>query len=270
MLKDFGRVVFIATFISYFLAGCATTTTPINWQDDSQLLVVTISSQPSDAAVYGIQGSIAGEFLGRTPLTLKYYYSSYGFTTTTDNILCWKGDYRQTIKTEYEDGFLKNKKSIVWFECFVVKDGYETYHIKGSVYGRIKGVNILKPFATISHYGEGFKGNRKNFTAILTSKVVAPQPQPQPQQQQQQQQTVVIGPGGSVTAEAFGTILLSSDVEDAEVYVDGMFVGNAPSNLKLKAGVHVIEVRSSGYPSYRKEIRVLENSEVSIRAKLKP
>ncbi len=89
----------------------------------------------------------------------------------------------------------------------------------------------------------------------------------QQQQQQQQQQTVVI-PGNQSEPVQTGTVLVSSNAEAADVYVDGVFVGNTPANLKLKDGIHIIEVAKTGYQKYRKEIRIYGGSELSLRAEL--
>jgi hypothetical protein len=66
-----------------------------------------------------------------------------------------------------------------------------------------------------------------------------------------------------------GVINVSTDVQDAEVFVDGAFVGNAPATLELTEGIHIIEVKKEGHSSYKRETRVIGNSETSLRAKLK-
>jgi TPR repeat protein len=55
--------------------------------------------------------------------------------------------------------------------------------------------------------------------------------------------------------------------EDAvcEVYADTALVGNAPARLKLSEGTHVIEVRRAGFQDYRRELRVIEGSELTLR-----
>jgi hypothetical protein len=93
------------------------------------------------------------------------------------------------------------------------------------------------------------------------------------QQQQQQQQTVVIpgAPGGAAAAApATGAVMVSCPVDAAEVYVDGMFIGNAPARLVLKEGIHIIEVRAAGHGPFRRELRVTAGSEVPLRATLPP
>jgi len=88
------------------------------------------------------------------------------------------------------------------------------------------------------------------------------------QQQQQQQQTVVIPGGGDSNASKRGAILVSSEPANAEVYADGIFVGNAPANLKLDDGIHIIEVKLDGYKPYHREMRVLSDSTLNLKAQL--
>ena len=91
----------------------------------------------------------------------------------------------------------------------------------------------------------------------------------QQQQQQQQQQTVVMpgGTGGEKEAGQ-GTVIVSATPENCEVCVDGIFVGNAPTNLKLSEGIHIIEVKKVGHETFKRELRVLKGSEVVLRTEL--
>lgn len=136
-----------------------------------------------------------------------------------------------------------------------VKDGYSTQR-------------VTKQIATLRRKLP-WPPRDVNLTIPLRSlvPVSAPVRRQQQQQQQQQQQTVVV-PVTKDEKKKTGTVMVSCSVEDAEVYVDGVFVGNAPANLKLNEGIHIIEVKKSGYSSYRKELRVFADSDVSLRAKL--
>ena len=53
-----------------------------------------------------------------------------------------------------------------------------------------------------------------------------------------------------------------------DVYADGAFVGNSPARLKLSEGSHVIEVKKTGFKDYRKEIKVMDGSELNLKAVL--
>ena len=92
----------------------------------------------------------------------------------------------------------------------------------------------------------------------------------QQQQQQQQQQQTVIMPGGTGGEKEAGqgTVIVSATPENCEVCVDGLFVGNAPTNLKLSEGIHIIEVKKVGHETFKRELRVLKGSEVVLRAEL--
>src|SRR5689334_12646258 len=65
-----------------------------------------------------------------------------------------------------------------------------------------------------------------------------------------------------------GTVILSATPENAEVTVDGNFVGNAPVNLKLAQGKHTIVVTARGYQALTREITVMSDSEVRLTAQL--
>src|SRR5438309_8961693 len=55
---------------------------------------------------------------------------------------------------------------------------------------------------------------------------------------------------------AKGTVNVSSNPTGADVLVDGEFVGNSPSALKLSQGKHTFIVKMSGYKDWPKEITV--------------
>jgi hypothetical protein len=80
-----------------------------------------------------------------------------------------------------------------------------------------------------------------------------------------------VPPEPSLTAspdKTRGTVVLSATPENAEVSVDGSFVGNAPVNLKLAPGKHTITVSAKGYQTYTREITVMADSEVRLAASL--
>lgn len=65
-----------------------------------------------------------------------------------------------------------------------------------------------------------------------------------------------------------GDIMVNTGQEGTELYVDGSFVGNAPADLKLDEGIHVIEVRKPGYVPYRREVRVFAGSKTVLEVAL--
>jgi hypothetical protein len=80
-----------------------------------------------------------------------------------------------------------------------------------------------------------------------------------------------VPPEPTMTASAsagVGTVILSATPENAEVSVDGNFVGNAPVNLKLSQGKHTIVVTARGYQGLTREITIMPDSEVRLTAQL--
>lgn len=65
-----------------------------------------------------------------------------------------------------------------------------------------------------------------------------------------------------------GRMLISSSITDAEVYVDGKFVGNAPSTIALPAGDHVVEVKAAKFGDWKRTVSVSEGSDLNVKAAL--
>ena len=64
-------------------------------------------------------------------------------------------------------------------------------------------------------------------------------------------------------------VSITSSVENADVYVDGNFVGNAPlPNYRLPVGTHTIEVRAFAYQSWKRELTVAANASSRVVAQL--
>jgi hypothetical protein len=64
-------------------------------------------------------------------------------------------------------------------------------------------------------------------------------------------------------------VSITSSVENADVYVDGNFVGNAPlPNYRLPAGTHKIEVRAQGYEIWSRELTVAADATSRVVAQM--
>jgi TPR repeat protein len=79
-------------------------------------------------------------------------------------------------------------------------------------------------------------------------------------------------PGSAPAAEAkpaaarTGSVNVVAPEDSCEIFVDGAFVGNSPARLRLAEGVHVIEVTGAGNKKFKREIRVTDGSELTLRA----
>lgn len=62
---------------------------------------------------------------------------------------------------------------------------------------------------------------------------------------------------------------IESSVENADIYVDGAFVGNAPlRGYQLTAGVHAIEIRAAGYQTWKRDLSVAPGVQSRVVAQL--
>ncbi len=69
----------------------------------------------------------------------------------------------------------------------------------------------------------------------------------------------------SEAASGVGTISISAEKDDLEVFVDGEFIGNTPAKLRLTAGMHIIEAKKAGFKDYRKQIKVTDGADLTVR-----
>lgn len=83
---------------------------------------------------------------------------------------------------------------------------------------------------------------------------------------QQQQQTVLL-PGGQ---QEKGTVTVVSTPEGCELYIDGVFTGNTPATLKLKEGIHIIQVKQPGFNPQEKQLRIYADSDLNLSFELLP
>lgn len=66
-----------------------------------------------------------------------------------------------------------------------------------------------------------------------------------------------------------GEVTIESNVPNADVFVDGKFVGNAPlAAYRLSPGAHVIEVSSKGFVTWNRELTVTAGSPTRVVAQL--
>lgn len=74
----------------------------------------------------------------------------------------------------------------------------------------------------------------------------------------------------AVPPSGSGSLKVTSNLEGAEIIVNGKFVGTTPSSIRLPAGTHRILVKFAGYKLWERELEVLADSEVSLKATLEP
>lgn len=70
--------------------------------------------------------------------------------------------------------------------------------------------------------------------------------------------------------EGFGVVTLSSDPDNAEIFLDETFLGNTPATLKLPAGPHVLTLKSPNRADWQRSLDILKDSSVTLKASLPP
>lgn len=229
--------------------------------------IVTVRTEPSGAKIY-----IGDEYVGVSPLELptragKARVTQIGTYTQTWTRYDFNGqdsDHRRATVTSWENPTFQMGTAEWTFKAFL--DGHD------------QGIRTLRiddndPVVKAAFSPLKVSENEK-FPSVVTGRrtiliPLAPQAWYRLQQQQQQQQSTVVVSGQQQTEkESFGTVIVSANVEGSELYIDNVFVGNTPANLKLKEGFHIIEVKKEGYQPFKRELRVLANSEVVLRATL--
>jgi S1-C subfamily serine protease len=68
------------------------------------------------------------------------------------------------------------------------------------------------------------------------------------------------------SAEEYGTLTITCDLDTAEIHVDGKDVGNAPSTLSLPSGRHSIVVTATGQADFIRIIDVSKSSKLTVKA----
>lgn len=75
-------------------------------------------------------------------------------------------------------------------------------------------------------------------------------------------------PVAAAPARDYGTVAVTCSIESADVTVDGSFVGNLPTSLRLSPGNHTVQVSLAGYKSWSREITVMAGADLRLIATL--
>jgi hypothetical protein len=84
---------------------------------------------------------------------------------------------------------------------------------------------------------------------------------------------VVLLAGGRLTSvdrsgQPPAKVAIVSEPDGADVYLDGTFVSSTPATLELPAGTYQVSVRLTGYQEWKRDLRVLGGSELTLRPRL--
>jgi PEGA domain-containing protein len=59
-------------------------------------------------------------------------------------------------------------------------------------------------------------------------------------------------------------VKIDSDPPGAEIYVDGSFMGQTPSTLRLTSGAHRVELKAPGRKEWQRDLEVLKDSQLTL------
>lgn len=260
--------------VAFLLSGCF----PAGRSDSSNIwgesrqqpfkyTTISVSSIPSGARVFSVtsDGGV-GEYLGTTPFEMQVslrceYYQQDHFIIGLHNTHiadAWSASPGGCVIV----GSMTNTTVNLKLNCFAAKDGYQQKTVHGQT-------------VITARFTPGTKGNTQGILSVPKGSITIPLQanvspasevagKPEQQQQQQQQQTVIVG--NTEKDDDTGRVSIMSDVDDAEIYIDGAFVGNAPATLNLTVGIHIIEVRH-GEHIFKRNVRILKDGDVTLRAK---
>jgi len=136
-----------------------------------------------------------------------------------------------------------------------------------NAWGEVIGINTMKEFFEGQSGGRplegvGFALSSRDLLSVLSrfypNSLVVPSTEP----------TGQVGDLDVAKDAANGTVDITSEPDGAEVYVDAKFVGNTPATLSLSRGTHKILVKFDGYEHWERDIEVLRDSKVSLKARL--
>ena len=71
-----------------------------------------------------------------------------------------------------------------------------------------------------------------------------------------------------LASEGAGTVIISSEPDGAEIFVDDKFHGNTPATLRIPAGSHAIVLKFPGHADWRRTLEIFKSSKVSLKATL--
>jgi serine protease Do len=124
--------------------------------------------------------------------------------------------------------------------------------------GEVVGVNTLS-FASFEKQGIYFAVSSKDLLNVLR--------QFYPNIDNAQRANTDQASPNTLTSDT-AKITISSSPEGADIVINGKFIGNTPSSIKLAPGGHKISVKLNGYINWERDLTVTKDSEINLKATL--
>ena len=197
---------------------------------------LTITSSPPGATVE-IDGIAAGE----TPYRVEY---PGGYFHKTHTVFSTRLEHAIILRVSKE-GYLPQQMTIT-------SGPYEWIGITGKRHGTYF---LLKS----AHFEVRLEAIHEAETDAL-----APGARAGPLRVRSEGRDSSVSGAGASTAR----VKIASEPSGADIYVDGKFVGQTPSTIHLVTGEHRIEVKCDGRAIWQRDLEVLKESDLTLRAVL--
>ena len=204
-----------------------------------------LSSSPDNSNVY-----MSGAFVGRTPLTLT------GLEPKEYNIVLKKiGYYDLKENVNLERG--KTKELILNLR----KIGEGTFLINSNVNNadvyinnELKGVTPLSVNLVDGTYD--IKISKKDYIDFFTVKSI----------KSGQEEDLFV----TLISEPHGNLYISSEPKNANIFIDGQYLGKTPSTITLRKSSYLASIEKEGYEDKKINIDIINNKRKELIFKLEP
>jgi hypothetical protein len=194
----------------------------------------SITSSPVGAAV-----EIDGVVVGTTPFHADY---PGGYFHKTHTVFSARLEHRMILR--------------------VSKDGYVLQQITMTD-GPFDWIGV-----TGKHHGKYFLLRSDHYELNLEAVAVAREPAGERVGPMHPRNAGLVDGTAAGAGGGTGNVLITSEPAGAEIYVDGKFVGQTPSTVPLPAGAHHVELKAAGRMHWERDLTVLREGQVSLRAVL--
>jgi hypothetical protein len=221
------------------------------------LAAATPSSSPAEtlkvtSSPAGANVEIDGVLMGKTPYKIDY---PGGYFHKPHTVFAARLGHPLVVRI-YKEGYASQETTIT--------DGpFEWVDLKGHNRGRYWLLKADEVQATLKPVSKSSSGEAGAGPLPAAKENSGSEPLPEKSAGARAFSAASVGSDG-------GVLILSSDTEGAEIYIDGKFVGDTPSTISLASGTHEVEIKAKGKKDWKREIEVTKGSQVTLHSVPEP
>jgi len=218
------------------------------------LLAFTATTSPSSSAETlkvtsspaGANVEIDGVLVGTTPYKISY---PGGYFHKPHTVFAARLEHPMVIRI-FKDGYTSQESTIT-------EGPYEWRDLKGHDRGRYWLLKADEVQATLKPFSKASSGETGAGPLPAAEQNSGNEPPPE-------KTAGAHAFSASTAGSDSGVLILSSDTNGAEIYIDGKFVGDTPSTISLSSGTHQIAIKATGKKDWQREIEVMKGSQVTL------